>query len=92
MKRYAIVRVDKYPICPLGFKHKCKDFMKTGVCDDCRHGDTKEQLIRKVAQAILRTLKGGEVLKYEECGIGFIKQPVSVEYLAKEIVEFLGVK
>lgn len=95
-KKYAIVRVDNY--CPdlfekINNKFVCEingDF--NPACKNCRYGDTKEQLIRKVAQAILRTLKGGEVLKHEECGIGFIKQPVSVEYLAESIVEFLGVE
>ena len=61
-------------------------------CKNCRYGDTKKQLIKKVATAILRTLKDGEVLKYEEFGTGFIKQPISVEYLAEKIVEFLGVE
>ena len=96
MKRYSIVRVDGK--CPYHTTDKafCIHQQEKRFCLECkirdRYGDTKEQMIRKVATAILRTLKDGEVLKYEEFGTGFIKQPVSVEYLAKKIVEFLGVK
>ena len=89
-KRYSIVRSDMR--CPYGLEETfcSKD------CHKCRlgygyYGETKNQLIKKVATAILRTLKDGEVLKYEEFGKGFIKQPVSVEYLAESIVEFMGV-
>lgn len=92
-KRYAIVRVDRK--CPAYENINLCDEENT-TCEDCKvnknYGDTKEQIVRKVATAILRTLKDGEVLKYEEFGTGFIKQPVSVEYLAERIVEFLGVE
>lgn len=95
-KRYAIVRIDKKDCgnCEFAYKDKNgKVACKIGGIWQCdNYGDTKEQLIRKVATAILRTLKDGEVLKYEEFGTGFIKQPVSVEYLAKSIIEFLGVE
>lgn len=99
MKRYAIVRVDNN--CPFYTElvtTKCWIYKNEKSCIGfkCKikktYGDTKQQLIKKVATAILRNLKDGEVLKYEEFGTGFIKQPVSVEYLAKEIVEFLGVE
>lgn len=102
-KRYAIVRVDYN--CPKDVFHEfnfCLLSKGKTLVDICNHcdflaekriiGDTKKQMIKKVATAILRTLKDGEVLKYEEFGTGFIKQVVSVEYLAKEIVEFLGVE
>lgn len=93
-KRYAIVRVDdKCPIIEdLGY---CDDVL----CDDCKfkenYGDTKEQLIRKVAQILFK-----EKIKH------FI-ETFSKEYLDKKwkqiyskeayeeatkIVEFLGVE
>lgn len=80
MKRYSIVRVDGE--CPKGFNEDiyCK------WCGNCGrlYGDTKEQLIRKVAQALERTIIDGVYVRF---GI-----PITVEKLAKEIVEFLGVK
>ena len=98
-KRYAIVRVDN-TWCPNKFENVDNRFVcdsrkkniKYVHCERCLYGDTKEQMVKKVATAILRTLKDGEVLKYEKFGTGFIKQPVSVEYLAERIVEFLGVE
>ena len=46
-KRYAIVRVDN--ICP-PTKMFCSD--RKIDCKKCLYGDTKEQLVRKVAQAL----------------------------------------
>ena len=84
MKRYAIVRIDEG--CPLsdiniGNINACK---ASKGCHHCLFGDTKEQLINKVAQVIKRTryaIEMGEVCKIADD-----------EGLAKEIVEFLGVK
>ena len=77
-KRYAIVRVEG----------KCGKNLEYYECDydccDCKYGDTKEQLIRKVAQALERTIIDGVYVRF---GI-----PITVEKLAKEIVEFLGVE
>jgi hypothetical protein len=88
MKRYAIVRVEHYcpivednngdlkqtPYCP---QDKDKNFL----CSDCKmlknYGDTKEQLVRKVAQVIKRESLKGAIWESD---------------LAKEIVEFLGVE
>ena len=60
--RYAIVRVDER--CPveeeedISLVDRIKMFPcfndKRLSCKKCRYGDTKEQLIRKVAQAIFR--------------------------------------
>lgn len=81
-KRYSIVRVDGE--CPKGFNEDiyCK------WCGNCGriYGDTKEQLIRKVAQIRFKqeTQYGSkDMLKavYNMC----YRQ-------AKEIVEFLGVE
>ena len=95
-KRYAIVRVGtkgKHKVCPMFLENNIEEIcIGRHICEQCRYGDTKEQMVKKVATAILRTLKDGEVLKYEKFGTGFIKQPVSVEYLAERIVEFLGVE
>ena len=98
--RYAIVRVNKdYYLnsCPAGFeeinngyvcRYKKDNILNQYVpnCKKCNYGDTKEQLIRKVAQIRFRqeTQYGSkDMLKavYNMC----YRQ-------AKEIVEFLGVK
>ena len=56
-KRYAIVRVDY--VCPnihdIHYKFVCENSnnFKNENCKDCRYGDTKEQLIRKVATSIV---------------------------------------
>lgn len=86
-KRYSIVRVDdKCPIIEdLGY---CDDVL----CDDCKfkenYGDTKEQLIRKVVQALLRRFKRiykGKFITVEMARKQYLE-------VAKEIVESLGVK
>ena len=93
MKRYAIVRVDNN--CP---KDVCGEedfcFLSKGktledMCDYCDFldekiiiGDTKEQLIRKINQAIFRVLDN-----YYGKGKDF-----DLKILGKEIVEFLGVE
>lgn len=80
-KRYAIVRVDK-DWCPYyadkEFIIPCSNFCENRFeCKDCRYGDTKEQLIRKIAQ-VLRTKR--------------VLLGITDKQLAKEIVEFLGVE
>ena len=91
MKRYAIVRIDN---CPSKFEKGFNDYfvcdgrgkdMRLGAdkinCKKCNYGDTKEQLIRKIAQVFsmekIIVAKTLDEYKYK---------------LAKEIVEFLGVK
>ena len=70
-KRYSIVRVEG----------KCGKNLEYYECDydccDCKYGDTKEQLIRKVETAITIW-----------CNKGFYNK----EHLARKIVEFLGVE
>lgn len=97
MKRYSIVRVDG----------KCPDeFEKIDVQFTCRnlscyagkecyknfYGDTKEQLIRKVAQVRLKQkIKRwyAPFLEPSKLTIEFVYEKCLEE--AKEIVEFLGV-
>ena len=93
-KRYAIVRVDKdYYLnsCPVGFENINNDFIcayrKDKVlnqyvhnCKNCRYGDTKEQLIKKVQTALQLCDKN----RVEKCNQFYL--------VAKEIVEFLGVE
>lgn len=92
-KRYAIVRVDKaYYLnsCPAGFEEINNDFVcsykesKTYSisinCKKCRYGDTKEQLIRKVAQASINYYESRPFSK------------VNFQDMARWIVEFLGVE
>lgn len=84
-KRYSIVRVDEG--CPLsdiniGNTNACK---ASKSCQDCLHGDTKEQLVRKVAQVILKAWFEDKLKP--NC------EKISFEItVAKEIVEFLGVE
>lgn len=91
-KRYVIVRVDNS--CP----EMLDDFgciiarnilhCKCGE-DTKNYGDTKEQLIRKVAQVIFKNFKNynGFMARY------LTSHLVSFAYkIAKEIVEFLGVE
>lgn len=96
MKRYAIVRVDKYGnylnSCPAGFEEINNDFVcsykksKTlnslsTNCKNCRYGDTKEQLVAKVAQSLRKIADiEGDDKEYKYWRI------------AVEIVEFLGVE
>ena len=103
-QRYAIVRVDiNCPKDVCGEEDFC--FLSKGktladMCDHCEFlqekriiGDTKEQLIRKVAQAIKRKLKGGLILRNTKINETYnIQKTISAKAVAKEIVEFVGVK
>ena len=84
-KRYAIVRVDD--TCPSGHDG-CKvnlvcvqdrNNIKERWCKNCLYGDTKEQLVRKIAQALELCMKKGY-------------RTITSEEYAKFIVEFLGVE
>ena len=96
-KRYAIVRVDNK--CPVNLEEdistvdriKMFDCIGKRQCGDCRYGDTKEQLIKKVAQVIKKEYDCN--LK-EDAPLAVILDIIiaSREELAKEIIEFLGVK
>ena len=87
MKRYSIVKVNNH--CPSRFvdnvrnEYVCKiKQARDGYhlnCVGCRYGDTKEQLIRKVAQALELCMKKGY-------------RTITSEEYAKFIVEFLGVE
>lgn len=103
-KRYAIVRVDiNCPKDVCGEEDFC--FLSKGktledICDYCDFldekiiiGDTKEQLIRKVAQVRLKQeIKRwyGHFLEPSKLTIEFMYERCLKE--AKEIVEFLGVE
>lgn len=89
-KKYAIVRVDNLDICPSALNEIKKDFICELSCRDCRYGDTKEQLISKVAQVIKRELKGDCIAGLKDTV--FVMEWCGVEKLAKQIIEFLGVK
>ena len=101
-KRYAIVRVDN-TWCPNKFENVDNRFVcdsrkkniKYVHCERCLYGDTKEQLIRKVAQVMLRKF----IANYLTNGIKpkLADEQIQIVYknyleLAKEIVEFLGVE
>ena len=95
-KRYAIVRVDN--MCP-AITEEGINICKTDK--NCRnkcpykYGDTKEQLIRKVAQVMLRKF----IANYLMNGVKpkLADEQIQIVYknyleIAKEIVEFLGVE
>lgn len=83
-KRYAIVRVDNS--CPEHIEDfKCHFPDNSVECMSCHHhryGDTKEQLVMKVAQVIAKCR-----LEKETNGIMY-----SWEDEARKIIEFLGVE
>ena len=94
MAKYAIVRVED--TCPSGHDG-CKvnlvcvqgrNNIKKKWCENCFYGDTKEQLISKVAQVIRTQIKKN----YIDVNVGKIGYFIRAEELAKEIVEFLGVE
>lgn len=91
--RYSIIRVEG--LCPLKLERKLN--CDNRLCKDCKliknYGDTKEQLIGKVAQAIKRKLKGGLILRNTKINETYnIQKTISTKAVAKEIVEFLGVR
>lgn len=94
--RYAIVKVNNH--CPSRFvdnvknEYVCKTKQaRDGYhlnCNGCRYGDTKEQLIMKVVQAMLIRFKRiykGKFITVEMARKQYLE-------VAKEIVEFLGVE
>ena len=100
-KRYAIVRVDN-TWCPNKFENVDNRFVcdsrkkniKYVHCERCLYGDTKEQLIRKVAQALIID----EMERYRKtpnCDVNktiFDHESKICLEKAKFIVEFLGVE
>ena len=92
MKRYAIVRVDDdyKHICPSAFEKVddssfCKlAIRKGGSCNVCPYGDTKEQMVLKVSQALK--------MAYEERTGNYGYSLKFYEPMARKIVEFLGVE
>ena len=97
MKRYAIVRVDNKCIFELENKIKmncnAECFINEQKCSyDKIYGDTKEQLTLKIAQVLARKyLRDLKCATYTNSDV--IANDVKNFYkLAKEIVEFLGVK
>lgn len=86
-KRYAIVRVEGR--CPreaeMNWDIKC---VPTLECDKCltriNYGDTKKQLLRKIAQGIIIASKKKQI---------YIANPKAFsKAVSKIIVEFLGVE
>lgn len=81
--RYAIVKVECPPKNEIDAQFVC--YPNDNNCGGCRYGDTKEQLITKVEQAIRKPIHEGN-LDFSSKGFRY-----GVKRLAKEIVEFLGV-
>lgn len=94
--RYALVRVDGTRYCPSRYEKINRDFVCAGLpyCYKCRYGDTKEQLVRKIAQALLID----QIERYRKapnCDVNktIVKHEsrICLEK-ARKIVEFLGVE
>ena len=64
--------------------HYGKKYFPFAHCEDCRYGDTKEQLVLKVSQALK--------MAYEERTGNYGYSLKFYEPMAKFIVEFLGVE
>lgn len=103
MKRYSIVRVDDdyKHICPSAFEKVddssfCKlAIRKGGSCNVCPYGDTKEQLIRKILQVMMRkyTISYLRTTRQDKINPKHFKSAIDYYLeIAKEIVEFLGVE
>lgn len=100
-----IERKDSHDfVCPEHFEgingrfvcasHYGKKYFPFAHCEDCRYGDTKEQLVRKVAQALLIDAIE-RYRKAPNCDVN--KTIIEHEYRiclekAQFIVEFLGVE
>lgn len=98
MKRYAIVRVDKKDCgnCEFTYKNKNgKVACKIGGIWQCdNYGDTKEQLVRKVAQVIFKS-KLERYRQVWKCECSETEKRCRYNgslILAQKIIEFLGVE
>lgn len=93
-KKYAIVRVDDK--CPLVTEDNfyCSEYLQKDKCKKCKEirGDTKEQMIKKVAQVIKSNYDN--IFATADAPLAVILDIITESYkdLAKEIVEFLGVE
>lgn len=90
-KRYVIVRVDGN--CPNKLENlsaPCITSRKRFDCNNCRYGDNKEQLVKKIAQIIKIKLKADYVTGLKDTV--FTTEMYCVERLAEEIIKFLGVE
>ena len=87
--RYAIVRVECPPRNEIDAQFVC--FPNDNNCSGCRYGDTKEQLIAKVQQALFKSIFTEQLQK----AVAIEEQKrIYKQYrpMAEKIVEFLGVK
>lgn len=93
-KRYSIVRVDDR--CPVEVEEniylidRIKMFPcfndKRLSCKKCNYGDTKEQMILKVAQILFKNAPKETYLPR------YLEQKRKILEVSKKIVEFLGVE
>lgn len=75
--------------------HYGKAYFPFETCENCRYGDTKEQLILKIAQVMLRKFIANYLINGVKPKLA--DEQIQIVYknyleLAKEIVEFLGVE
>lgn len=96
-KRYAIVRVDNK--CPVNLEEdistvdriKMFDCIGKRQCGDCQYGDTKEQLIKKIAQILFQESPHNVLYTNPDKVVNefFYNDCLKT---ATKIVEFLGVE
>lgn len=86
-KRYVIIKTSDIDVCPI-----CPVIAQS--CNNCKvkkdYGDTKEQLIKKVAQVLLKQDLSLKFFKTSKEKVNAIYEYCLAR--AKEIVEFLGVE
>lgn len=86
--RYAIVRVGKGGSC-------VEEFICSGNCNKCDYGDTKEQLVHKIAQILFKEKIKHFIKTFNKIYLDKKWKRVYLKEALKEarkIVEFLGVQ
>lgn len=98
--RYALVRVDGTTYCPSRYEKINRAFVCSGLphCYKCKYGDTKQQLINKIAQVLFKEELGWYAEYVEIIPKGKIDEPFCRNIYehcldkARKIIEFMGVK
>lgn len=87
-KRYAIVRVECPPKNEIDAQFVC--FPNDNNCSGCRYGDTKEQMVLKIAQVLIREVLADIKIKVDKRTLEELTK--MQRQSAEKIIDFLGVK
>lgn len=90
-KRYAIVKIQEHFCEAHQIVNEGDTICECEINKSCRYGDTKEQLIRKVQQALFKSVFTEDLQK----AVSIVEQErIYKQYrpMAEKVVEFLGVK